>query len=356
KTVAIVSTSMAPTSAIITAPFASMPAISGLGADIDRAAHQTVICDADRLCETLVGDALPAHVLLVGVAYQQGTLPISAGAIEDAIEEMGRDTESNLAAFRWGRAVVSAHDVVAAAMAGGPLEPTAEREPSAWAGDQGERLLQRVELPTATLALVDWRLKDLLDYQGTALAQRYLKTVQRVAEAERDAVPGRTELSEAVARYLYKLLAYKDEYEVARLHLDPAFQRQMEEEFPSASFRYKLHPPMLRAIGLKRKLSLHPAVVMPTFRLLRRLRRLRGTRMDPFGYARVRKVERRVIEDYGAAVEATIGALAAERYDRAVELATLPEIVRGYEEIKLRNVEEFDRRMRELVDQLKGPA
>jgi indolepyruvate ferredoxin oxidoreductase len=109
-------------------------------------------------------------------------------------------------------------------------------------------------------------------------------------------------------------------------------------------------------MGLKRKLSLRPGVITPTFWVLRRMRRIRGTALDPFGRARVRRVERRMIENYSSAVESSLAVLSAERYDLAVELAGLPEIVRGYEEIKLRNVEEFDRRLKELTDHLKGRA
>jgi indolepyruvate ferredoxin oxidoreductase len=315
-----------------------------------------VTCDAEQLCEALVGDALPAHVLLVGVAYQHGVLPLAAEAIEEAIGEMGRDTEGNLAAFRWGRAVVVAPEVVAAAIAEEPVGPAADRQPSSRAQAEGDRLLALAELPGPTRDLVDWRLKDLVDYQSAALATSYLETVKRVVAVERRAVPGSTDLSEAVARYLYKLLAYKDEYEVARLHLDPAFQRQMQGDFPGASVRYKLHPPILRAFGLKKKLALRPNVILPTFRVLREMRRLRGTALDPFGHAKVRRVERRLIEDYRSAVDSILVTLSPERYDEAVELASLPEIVRGYEGIKLRNVKEFDRRLSELEDRLKGPA
>jgi indolepyruvate ferredoxin oxidoreductase len=231
------------------------------------------------------------------------------------------------------------------------VEAAVQRDPSSRAQAAGNRLLSRADLPEATLALVDWRLKDLIDYQGTSLAVAYLETVQRVADAERRIGPRRTDLSEAVARYMYKLLAYKDEYEVARLHLDDNFQRQLQKEFPEARVRYKLHPPMLRAMGMKRKLALPPAIAVPLFRLLCSLRRLRGTPFDPFGYAAARKVERRLIEDYRSAIESVARKLSAEGYDRAVQLAELPDLVRGYEEIKLRGVEQFDRRLKALTEE-----
>jgi indolepyruvate ferredoxin oxidoreductase len=195
--------------------------------------------------------------------------------------------------------------------------------------------------------LLEVRVPELIAYQDPAYGRRYVELVKRVAEAERAAVPGETRLAEAVARYLYKLMAYKDEYEVARLHLRPEVRESIRAELGEAEVRYQLHPPLLRSLGLRRKLSLG-TWVEGIFRLLVRMRRLRGTALDPFGYARVRRVERALVDEYRAMVERVLHGLAPESHERAVRIASLPDIVRGYEDVKLGNVRRFREAARAL--------
>jgi len=162
-----------------------------------------------------------------------------------------------------------------------------------------------------------------------------------VRAAEQAAAPGETRLSEAVARYLFKLMAYKDEYEVARLHLKADVARAVAEEFPGGvRVRYHLHPPFLRALGMTRKIELG-TWFDAAFRMLARMKGLRGTALDPFGRASVRRVERALPAEYRALVERALAGLSRATYERAVTLARLPDLVRGYEDIKLRNVERF---------------
>jgi indolepyruvate ferredoxin oxidoreductase len=172
------------------------------------------------------------------------------------------------------------------------------------------------------------------------------------AEEGRRGAPGETAIAEAYARGLYKLMAYKDEYEVARLHLDAADRARREAEFGTdAKVRVLLHPPLLRALGLKRKLKLGPWA-FPLLRALYRMRRLRGTRLDPFGRAHLRRVERELIDEYRALIDDALAKLDAGSAPLVAELAELPDVVRGYEEIKLRNVERFRARARELSERL----
>jgi indolepyruvate ferredoxin oxidoreductase len=243
----------------------------------------------------------------------------------------------NIAAFRWGRAVVAVPESV----------PSAEcRVPSLENGladgsDVLGTMLDRTRFAPEVAALVRQRAGELVAYQNVELARRYVAFVQRVADAEARAVPGQSRLSLAVARYLYKLMAYKDEYEVARLYLDPRFEQQMAEQFPEGGeLTYHLHPPMLRALGMDKKLKL-PADFRTAFQALYAMRRLRGTPLDPFGYAEVRQVERELIGEYARQVRAAAERLTPENYERAVGLAELPDMVRGYEEIKLRNVAKY---------------
>ncbi len=159
-------------------------------------------------------------------------------------------------------------------------------------------------------------------------------------------------MSEAVAVALYKLMAYKDEYEVARLLVDPVAEAAVRAEFgEGARVSYRLHPPMLRALGMKRKLKLGPWS-RPAFQVLRAAKIARGTRLDPFGYTQVRRVERELIDEYTGTVDDLMSRLSAETYQRAVEIARLPDLVRGYENIKLANVAVYRARVKELLSEL----
>jgi len=184
---------------------------------------------------------------------------------------------------------------------------------------------------------------------GTAL-------VRGAREREDERTPGTTGVAEAVARGLFKLTAYKDEYEVARLHLDGVERLRIESEHGRrARVRFHLHPPLLRALGLKRKLVLGSWFV-PALRLLRAGRRLRGTPLDPFGAARMRRTERALIGEYREHVAATLEGLAPATHATCVELCDLPDLVRGYEHIKLESVERFRSRALELRAQLETPV
>ena len=196
---------------------------------------------------------MPANTLVLGAAYQRGALPVSAEAIEQAIRLNGAAVEKNLAAFAWGRAVVAAPDAVEAADAPARAagararpRPSSELVTLAVNGDRGE--LRR---------LLEIRVPELVAYQDEDYARRYAERVRHVHVAEQERTPGHSELAEAVARHLYKLMAYKDEYEVARLHLDAVEQAKLRAEFgDDVKVAFNLHPPLLRALGLKRKLRL----------------------------------------------------------------------------------------------------
>jgi indolepyruvate ferredoxin oxidoreductase len=209
-------------------------------------------------------------------------------------------------------------------------------------GDEGE--LRR---------LVETRVPELVAYQDDAYAERYAEIVRRANVAEQERTPGHSELTEAVARQLFKLMAYKDEYEVARLHLDSVEQARMEAEFgEGAKIYFMLHPPLLRAMGLDRKLKLGSWFV-PAFRRLYAMRRLRGTRWDPFGKAEVRRVERALVGEYEAMIGEALSLLTPETHDTAVELLELPDLIRGYEEIKLRGVVLFRKRAEGILKRLR---
>ena len=200
--------------------------------------------------------------------------------------------------------------------------------------------------------LVAIRVPDLVGYQDARYARGYAELVERVRAAEAQVLPGSTTLAEAVARHLYKLMAYKDEYEVARLSLDPAVQATVRAQFgDGARMSYRLHPPVLRAWGMSRKLTLGPWF-RPVFGALVAMRRLRGGRWDLFGYAQVRRVERALVREYRQVVDELIGSLTPDRHRVAVQIAELPDQVRGYEQIKLASVRIYRARLAELQREL----
>ena len=195
--------------------------------------------------------------------------------------------------------------------------------------------------------LLEIRVPELIAYKSAGCA-RYTDFVAKVRAVEAERTPGLTGLSEATARYLFKLMAYKDEYEVARLSLKPDIGRALAEEFPGGvKLSYNLHPPMLRAFGLKEKPKLGPWFGS-VFKVLSRMKVLRGTPARSFGFAAVRRVERQLVGEYRALVEKALVGLSPESYERAVKLAGLPDVIRGYEEIKLRNVQRFRDEVRAL--------
>ena len=187
-----------------------------------------------------------------------------------------------------------------------------------------------------------------MGYQDESYAARYAELVGRVREAEARISPG-LEFTAAVARNLYKLMAYKDEYEVARLCLDPQLTASITAQFgEGARYTYRLHPPVLRSLGMTSKISLGPWF-RPGFRLLAAGRRLRGTPWDPFGRAQVRRTERALVSEYRAVIGQLLSGLTAANHGLAVEIAGLPDLVRGYEEIKLGNVAAYRDAAAELL-------
>ena len=346
KTIAVISTSQVPTGAMVTSTDVRFPEQSGLVTSINRVTRkdENVYVDGIGLGESLFGDHMAANMILLGAAYQAGAIPLAAAAIEEAITLNGVSVQMNTQAFRVGRLAVADPAWLASVRPRrvGAVETAPVLTPEARA------LVDAVAATGELKRLLEIRVPELIAYQDAAYARDYVAFVRKVADAERARVPGETRLSEAVARYLYKLMAYKDEYEVARLHLRADVERALAEEFPGGvKLQYNLHPPMLRALGMTRKLRFGKWFD-GAFRTLVGMRKLRGTALDPFGRAHVRRVERALPAEYRALVEKAMVDLGPETYDRAVKLAALPDLIRGYEDIKLRNVQRFRDEVRSL--------
>ncbi|WP_436771191.1 indolepyruvate ferredoxin oxidoreductase family protein [Yinghuangia sp. YIM S09857] len=336
--------------------------------------------DALSLSEALFGDHMPANMLLLGAAYQHGCLPLSAEALEAAVRLNGAAVDANLAAFRWGRAAAVDPAAVRAAVAA-PEVPVVEVDAVSRAlAERAVHATSAVSVrldagptaaePRATDShttephatdlrdALATRIADLTGFQNAAYARSYADDVRRVTEAARGRVGAAdgARVGAAYARGLHKLMAYKDEYEVARLHLDTVEKARRDAEFGAdADVSVLLHPPVLRALGVKRKIRLRRTAV-PAFRALHAARGLRGTRLDVFGYAHVRKVERALVGEYRRAVDTALAHLDPATVDAVVEVAELPDVVRGYEDIKLARVAEFRSRMRSALEALAAPA
>ena len=339
-TTAVVSTSEVPTGAMVRDPSVVAPGGSTLLDRISGSVRELVAVDAASAALALFGDAMPATFLLVGAAYQSGALPFSAAAIEWSIELNGVAVAANTAAFRWGRVAVADPAAFAAATGSGPVDaaPVAPELPAG---------LDLGELAGETRRLAGVRAAQLVGFQNLATARRYLKVVRAAWSAER-ALGQRTDYSEAVAHGLHKLTAYKDEYEVARLLTEREFERRLAAEVPGGvKLRYRLHPPVLRAMGRDQKIAFGPWL-RPVLRGLAKGKRLRGTPLDPFGRTEVRRLERELRDSYTAMVARLTGALSADSYDTAVAAAQAADLVRGYEGVKEANVARYRARLAEL--------
>jgi indolepyruvate ferredoxin oxidoreductase len=293
-----------------------------------------VFLDAAKLTVGLLGSAITCNVLLLGVAFQKGLLPISAEAFERAIELNGTAIDANKAAFAWGRRwVVDPKGVEAIAFGSG--EAPADRK--------GLEDLGSEEL----VDLVARRRRDLRAYQDAAYASRYVDVVRRAAVASRAANgAGSASGKDAdegfvltVANQLFRVMAYKDEYEVARLLSTGNERAEWALGGPVESATWNLHPPTLRAMGMGSKLKMGPWT-KPVMRTLAAGKKLRGTAMDPFGRAGMRKTERALIDEYTSLVDQLIP-MAATNPTKAITIAGLMDQVRGFESVKERNLVKY---------------
>jgi indolepyruvate ferredoxin oxidoreductase len=307
RTVAVVNTAEVPTGDAIRGktPLAGPGrAVDIINSYTDKA--RNIFVDASRLAEGLFASHLAVNMFLLGVAYQGGHIPLSAAAIEESIRLNRVEVDRNLAAFLWGRKYY--HDARSVEEFLDPPKPKA------------------VPLPTA-----EHRARELREYQNAAYADRYTQFVRQVAAR----APA---LEEPVARHLYKLMAYKDEYEVARLLTKSSFQQQLGEMWEQVeSIGYNLHPPLLRALGWKKKLQLGQWFGGP-LRILAKLKVLRGTPLDLFGLAAVRREERELIGWYRGVMEQCLQKLTPDNLPIAIEIASLPDQIRGYEKIKSESI------------------
>ena len=343
-TIAVVSTSQVPTGQMVVDNTIHFPTLDSIRSAVDDATAKSFYLDARGLALVLFGDDQYATVLQLGAAYQTGEIPLPANSIERAIQLNGVAVQTNLQAFRRGRQAIADPEALHAAVTPAPAAPRPLREPVTEIRD----IVQAA--PGGELArLLDVRILDLVGYQNHRYAIRYAEFVEQVRQLEGNAGP----VTSAVAKNLYKLMAYKDEYEIARLSLDRSLTTDIEAQFgEGARYTYHLHPPLLRAMGMRHKIRLG-RWSRPALYALREMRRLRGTRLDIFGYTRLRRVERQLVAEYRQALLAAFATTADS--PSLVTLAELPDLVRGYEDIKLANIALYRNRQIELLGDLHRP-
>ncbi len=313
-----------------------------LRARIEKACgpNHTRFDDVAAIGTALFGDSIVSNIMLLGLAYQMGVVPLSAEAIERAVALNGTAIDQNIAAFRTGRLL--GHDAEKVTKLAEAARPA----------------LPHRHIPENLADLMALHQRHLTAYQNAAYAERYTALVEKVRAAEAKALPGHDDLAQTVAKSYLKLLAYKDEYEVARLYGDSAFARQLAQTFDgSMKLHVHLAPPLLArtdpATGRPEKRTFGPWI-LPVFGFLAKLKGLRGTAFDPFGYSAERKMERRLITDFEADVALILDHLDAGNHALASELAALPQAMRGFGPVKKANVEKAEQRRPALRDALIG--
>jgi indolepyruvate ferredoxin oxidoreductase len=280
----------------------------------------TEFLDATHLATGLLGDSIASNLFMLGYAYQRGLVPVSAGAIEQAIALNGVAVELNLDAFRWGRLAAVDPALVEGRATASATVPASHR-----LSETLEQIIER-------------RIAFLTEYQNAAYAARYASWIRRLREVETACLPGQTALTQTVAQALFKLMAYKDEYEVARLYAESDFLKRVADRFEGAyELNFHLAPPLLGdrdpETGHLRKRSFGPRMLW-VFRILARMRGLRGTRFDIFGRTQERRAERQLIGEYQDVIEEILARLSPANHATAVELAALPLEIRGFGHIK----------------------
>jgi len=342
-TKAVINTNRLATVAFIKNPDLQTPWVAmedgvrdAIGADAAR------FLDATRIATALLGDSLATNIFLLGYAYQMGLVPVSRQAIFRAVELNGATVDANQRAFNWGR--LAYHDPASVERQARPTET-----------EVGSDRVIAPDLDAAVARRVDF----LTAYQDTGLAQRYQSLVDRVRRTELRVAGDSILLTEAVARNYFKLLAIKDEYEVARLYTDGEFQRQVDAAFEGDyKLRYHFAPPLWvkpdKVTGAPVKRT-YGAWMRPVLKVLAKLKGLRGTWLDPFGHTEERQLERRLITDYERTVEELERGLRVDNLDLAVEVATLPATIRGYGHVKRKNIDAAKTREAALLGQFRKP-
>ncbi|MBX2858241.1 MAG: indolepyruvate ferredoxin oxidoreductase family protein [Cellvibrionaceae bacterium] len=335
RSFAVVNDYEVPTAEFVSNPNAAFPTESMkniLAQEVDQ--QKIHFISATEIATRLFGDALTVNPFMLGYAYQRGLIPVSYQAINQAFELNRVAVEQNKKAFFWGRK--AAHDLQSVL--------------NVVKLDTGNKFIEDLD------ALIDDRHSRLVDYQNKHYADRYKSLVNRVRKVEQKVKHSDGKLSKNVARYLYKVMAYKDEYEVARLFSDQSFKTELDKVF-KGPYKLKFHmaPPLLsqknKETGVPIKKEI-PGFIWPFIKLLAKAKALRGTPFDIFGYSNHRKQERRIIAEYENLIQLIEEKLSRDNYLSFCKLAATPDIIRGYGHIKDKNIEAFFKQWKQLINDI----
>jgi indolepyruvate ferredoxin oxidoreductase len=336
KTQAVINSAQSPTADFVRNPDWTFPAQS-CEKEIEQflgGAEFANFVNAQQLAVSLLGDAIYANPLLLGWAWQKGWVPLHRESLLRAIELNGVSIEKNQQAFEWGRR--AAHDLAAVEKIVRPAQVVEFKRP---------KTLQQ---------LLETRVQFLTQYQNAAYAKSYADFIKQVQQVESEKT-GTQQLTQAVARYLFKLMAYKDEYEVARLHSDPAFLEKIRQTFEGDyKLVFHLAPPLLARKNDKGELVKRPfgAWMLTAFKGLSRLKFLRGTAFDLFGYTAERRMERQLIVDYKRTIEQLLTSLNTDNLALCTQVARIPEEIRGYGHVKEKHWQAAKQKEAQLLTQL----
>ncbi|MDW3179009.1 MAG: indolepyruvate ferredoxin oxidoreductase family protein [Acidimicrobiia bacterium] len=349
RTSAVVSSVLLPTGMTVREVDRQLPELDAFRRSVESvmAPGATTWLDAEGIAKRVFGSQPAANFLVVGLASQQGLLPVSAESIEGAITKNGVAVSMNIEAFRLGRRLAVEPDLLERVEGFGveaPATPQPQLNPSA------RRLIERIDGPEALLELVEIRVPELIEHTDLDYAASYIEAVERCRAAE-TTHGSSSELSEIVAFQLFKLMAYKDEYEVARLHLRSDLRGEIEAQFgPEAKFSFLLEPPTLKKLGRAKKTRIPERAGQKLFEGLRRGKKARGTKLDPFGRTEERRIERELIAEYRNLVDRILASLTIDNAGEAARILQLADQVRGFDTVKLENVARYRAEVAEALE------
>jgi indolepyruvate ferredoxin oxidoreductase len=340
RTRAVVNATVTPTAEFVKNPNWQLPG-SDLQRDIADTTQSAEFVAATELASALMGDAIATNMFMLGYAHQKGWVPLSGESLERAIELNAVAVDFNKKSFLWGRR--AAADLEKVKRIASPAEVISIDQHFSRNLDE----------------LVERRTKFLTEYQNAAYAERYKRLVERVKRVEQDKTAS-TKLAEAVARAYHRLLAYKDEYEVARLHANGNFEKKIEGMFEGDyKVAFYLAPPLFAKsdpiTGEPRKMRFGPWI-LPVFKVLKSMKFLRGSALDPFGYTEERRMERELIGEFEQSIERLLSGLTSQNHALAVQIASIPDEMRGFGYIKKRNVDIARTKRDELLARFEAPA
>ena len=338
RTYVAMNTHGTPTAAFVTNPGWQFPGDNCESAVKSAVGNELVgAFDAEQVAVQMIGDSIYTNPLMLGYAWQKGRVPLSYASLMRAIELNGVQVENNKSAFEWGRRC--AHNLIAVQTF-----------------FKATQVIEFVKKPSLT-DMLNKRVEFLTAYQNAAYAQTYQAFVEKVRAVE--APLGKTTLTEAVTRYLFKLMAYKDEYEVARLHTDAGFLKKVNAMFEGDfKLNYNLAPPLVSSKNSKGELQKQQfgPWMLTVFKVLSRLKGVRGTALDVFGRTEERKMERALIDEYRHSIEEVLEKLAVGNHATAVEIARIPELIKGYGHVKIRHLQTARHQWDALLASFRQPA